>query len=88
MLPRPTRQDDEEEWEVEQWYGKPQHETGRLTSEQELYGDPQHDIPDERSSITSDFDLDLGYALDVARLDIVRKAGDTERRLLSAVKRQ
>jgi hypothetical protein len=61
MLPRLTRQDDEEQWEVEYRYGKPQHETGPSASEQELYGEPQHDVTER--AFPSDFDPDFAFAL-------------------------
>jgi hypothetical protein len=61
MFPRLTRQDDEEEWGVEYRYGKPQHETGPPTSEQELYGEPQHDVTE--CAFPSDFDPDFAFAL-------------------------
>lgn len=87
MLPRPMREYDEEEWEAQKRYGKPQHEISRSTSEQELYGDPQHDVADEHSLRNSDFDLDLGYALDVTRFDFVQEVDSTEHQLLFAVER-
>ncbi len=87
MLPRLTRQDDEEQWEVENWYGKPQHETGRQIERTDCTANPQHDISAGRSCITSDSDLDLGYALDETRLDFVREVGAAERRLSLATER-
>lgn len=84
MVPRLGRQDDGEKWKVEQWYGKPQHETGTSISELELYGEPQHDVLDD--SALSDFNPDFSCALDW--FDFPRKADDnSERLILSATER-